>query len=901
MTLALLFALACTSDKEPGETGAPLTGPTLTHTPPVDALIEGGSVELEVLAEDEDGVASVTLRYRGEGERSWESLSLTDQGDGRWTGTVTALEEPALEYWFSASDDADVPVSTQLPQEGEDAPFSLDVLVDALDLPFEEDFEPDADEDSLYELGWWTPSQGFPGSPWQLGEGEEGYGAVHNRGVSEDQTIQDWLISPPLDLSTLDAAMVLWRETGANTDAASHGLYISTTGRDPDAGDFVAVSTPLALPPEGQWGSSEAYDLSDWAGEPVVYLAWLYEGAVADDWSIDDVSVRALAPDLEAALSWSPDPVRPGETATLTVTLTNDVDAGTSGLQATLSLPDGGGTLDDDTADVGDIAPLGTAEAEFSLTLDPALDDNQMLPLALEVTDGLDTWSFELEMVVGEPSTGALVISLDAAASVSVSLGVGDPDAPTVETSLYTGALSEGEHTLSADLTDYHDHLPPAAGETRWFARITAGEAGSVEDFTITVGGEDHAATELPDLVADTEAIVWLPEPPDPVLVEVETEPDPVAPGDNGVALSLELANDGEDTSGPVTGTFTSDDPDATLSGGEALVVDDDVWRAGETVTLSGLTLDVSADHLDSSPLSLTLTLDDGVESWTVPVEIEVPWPVLRVIAIEIDDEGGDGLLDAGESAELSLTVANTGALDTFSSLSAVLSVAEGSEVEATVLAGSDSIATIDAGSSRESDGYEIEVGDGETGDTLALTLTLSDRDASYTAEVEIPLGEAPWANVSAEEDPTGDAVGDYGFDFVRVRWRVVDGLLSFWLSSDVSYDPDTLFVEAWALSGGADYTYYRIVYQSGTGKLQGYNDGEGFSTIGDVEHEVLSETDLLLTLDTEDMGLLLNQLSIGFAAGWCGPDTYYCDHYPDDWGYPYVSFSTSEWFALSW
>ena len=51
-------------------------------------------------------------------------------------------------------------------------------------------------------------------------------------------------------------------------------------------------------------------------------------------------------------------------------------------------------------------------------------------------------------------------------------------------------------------------------------------------------------------------------------------------------------------------------------------------------------------------------------------------------------------------------------------------------------------------------------------------------------------------------------------------------------------------------------------------------------------------------------MDLTLDEVRFGFGAGWCGPPDYYCDHWPDGWGYPYDSesgFSTSGWYELSW
>jgi len=899
MIALLLTLIACKGDKQDTGSGPTYEGPSLEHTQPTDTYIDGDPVTLVVSASDPDGVSGVTLSYRRAGDRAYTDLALEDQGDGTWSGTVDDAREPGLEYYFTGLDAGDPQVSAELPEQGEDDPFSLTVLVDALDLPFYEDFEPEADETSLYELGWWTPSQEFPGSPWELGEGESGYGAVHVRGVSADNEIHDWLISPPLDLSTLSTAMVVWREEGGNVEAANHGLYISTTGRDPDAGDFLPLVESLPAPADGAWGDAAAVDLSDWVGEPVVFLAWSYEGAAADDWSIDDVEVRELAPDLAADLSWSPDPVHPGDTATLDVTLTNLLDASASGLTATLSLPEGGGTLVDDTVDVGDIAAYGTAEAEFSLDVDPDLDDDQVLPLHLDVTDGQDTWSFDLDFTVGEPSTGTLTLSLDEPASVIVTLGAGDPDDPSAETTVYSGSLGSGSHTIEADLTDYHDLLPPEAGAHRWWGRVTSSAAGTVDDLTLVVGGSSYSATVLPAITADSEALVYVPEPPDPTLVLVSSSPSDLTPGTSGAALTLTLTNLGADTSGPVTATLESDDDDATVHGGDALTLTSGVWGAGDTVELSGPTLDISPEHTDSIDLSLVLTLDDGVESWEIPVAVEVPWPVLNVVSVTIDDAGGDGVLDAGETADLSITLGNGGGLRTFGPLDAHLSVAPGSAVSATISAADDTLSSISAASTRDTDGYTLTAGSGSAGDALDLLLDLDDGTASYEVPFSLALGEPPWQRISVTDDPSGDNLDDYAFDFTSIAWREQDGVLSFKLSSAVPYDASTLFIEAWGESTGSDYTYYRIVYQSSVGKLQGYNDG--FTTIGTVDAELLSDSEIVLSVDTTDMGLLLDSLDIGFAAGWCGPDSYYCDHYPDDWGYPYVSFSSADWFGLSW
>lgn len=203
--------------------------------------------------------------------------------------------------------------------------------------------------------------------------------------------------------------------------------------------------------------------------------------------------------------------------------------------------------------------------------------------------------------------------------------------------------------------------------------------------------------------------------------------------------------------------------------------------------------------------------------------------------------------------------------------------------------------------SSRDLDGFTLSVTSGAAGDTLELVLDMDDGTATYQTSVLLTLGEPPWFSLSTSDDPTGDAVDDYAFDFVRGQYRETGGVLQVWLSSAVPYDASTLFIEAWGSSSGSDYTYYRVVLQSGIAKLQGYNSGVGFLTLADADVEFLSDTDLILSWSVDDMGLLLDELRMGWSAGWCGPDTYTCDQYPDSWGYPYISFSSADWFTLAW
>ena len=61
------------------------------------------------------------------------------------------------------------------------------------------------------------------------------------------------------------------------------------------------------------------------------------------------------------------------------------------------------------------------------------------------------------------------------------------------------------------------------------------------------------------------------------------------------------------------------------------------------------------------------------------------------------------------------------------------------------------------------------------------------------------------------------------------------------------------------------------------------------------------SGNELLLEWDPAIMDLSIDGFSMGFGAGWCGPPEYYCDSFPDAWGYTYDSYDSGDWLDLEW
>ena len=61
------------------------------------------------------------------------------------------------------------------------------------------------------------------------------------------------------------------------------------------------------------------------------------------------------------------------------------------------------------------------------------------------------------------------------------------------------------------------------------------------------------------------------------------------------------------------------------------------------------------------------------------------------------------------------------------------------------------------------------------------------------------------------------------------------------------------------------------------------------------------SATEVQIDITLADLGLAVDSIELGFATGWCGPPEYYCDHFPDGWGYPYDSWNPGLFYSLSW
>ncbi len=904
--IVLLALAACDS----GTDSVPATvyaGPEMEHTPPASPS-EGEDVALSVTATDIDGVASVRVYYRSGTATAFSPAAMEVDGD-TWSVTIpgTSVDDPALEYYFEAADLGDPSTESLLPEEGEREPFSVAVNVVGLAVPFVEDFEPgDGESERLSSLGWANASQGFTGYGWELSTARTHAGAYsvgHGRGIADIDPLDDWLISPAIDLGAAPSAQVTWYEYGASVDEASHTLMVSTGSRDPADGEYTALSNPLPAPTDGEWARSAAYDLSAYTGQ-VIYLAWHYVGQDADDWYIDDVAVTELGADLVASLATSPEVVRPGESGVLTVSVTNTSSVSASDVSVSVELPDGGASFTSSSQLVGEIAAGASGTADFDYTVGGTTSDNRYLPLTVTVSSSGDPVVLDDQLLVGRASSASFTFDNLATGSVRVSVGVGDLDAPDYELEVFAGEAAEGETTYTADITDAYASLPPAAGALRWWLRVDTAEGGTVTDFAINYDATDYVSTDTPSAVAsDNEGVIYLPEPPAPTILDVTSTPDALDPGSTGVTLAIDLYNAGADGSGPLVATLASTHVDLTVLDGGPVTLDPGVFEADEVLNVSGLfSVEVSTAHTDSEPVTAELTLTDGVDSWTEEVSLAVPFPVAKITGIEIDDDGRDGILDPDESAEFTFRVTNTGDESMSGQVVGTLGIGASSTASATAGTNSESVGTLGVGDTEIVDDFEVMVTGGAAGDTVVLELTLVDNLRSYVALFPLTLGERPFVSMSDLDDPLGDVVNGDGFDVLNGTWRVDGDNLELRLQSDTVFDASTLFVEAWGESSGADYDLYILVAQSGVGSLRGYSFAtSSFTTLADPVVSYPDASTVQIDVSITALGLSFDSFTLGFGVGWCGEPDYYCDHFPDGWGYPYSGYDPSGWYELSW
>lgn len=899
----LAAAVACGNKAEESGQLDPVVGPVLAHVAPPGPFVSGLDVQLAATANDPDGVSVVRLFYRPDDSSSWSSVDLVANGES-WIGEVPGahVEAPGFSYYFEALDNSPYLGTSYLPLGNEQDPFHLEVSVQGETLPWIETWEDAESDGTLYDLGWTEHSDGFPGYPWDLTSSSANTGnwaITHGGGIADIDPIADWLITPALDLSSAEELQVRWYERGDNVERAqknAHQLYISLGSPDPGDGDFQPVMT-LPIPQEDVFARTSVIDLSGWSGNRVAYLAWRYQGMEGDTWTLDDIEVRALAPDLELVnYGWSD--LSPGGEGVLTLDIANRTRIVAPGVVLTVTPDDPAIASYTSPVAVGDIDGDAQISVDVPLVVDPSHPDNAYVRTTVEATDGSDIWVWELLPVVGERSLGEVSVQTDVLGYLVATVGTGDPDHPEFEVPIAADILDPGSYTWSFDVTDAFALLPPGPGPDRWWLALDSTSPGQLTSFTLSYDGQSYDSDDLGAFVGEEATVFYLPRPPEPSVTGVRSDPDPVEPGD-AVDLVVDLLNVGHETVGVTTATLSTSDSDVLIASPDPVEIASAGWMSGSTVSVDWSVV-VSDEHRNSRPVSVDVTVTDEVESVETSFDVAVPWPVLDVSSTTVDDDGDrDDLLDAGETAELEIELTNVGLITTFGVVRCELAITGGS-ADAVVLQSSGTFGLLDPNEAEDENDFVIEALAGADGDDIQLQLDCTDDRTSYEVPLEVVLGVPPWQWISSTPDAYGDTSNLYPFDLVNGEYRCDGTTLDIVLESAVPYDIDIAFIEAWGSSNGSEYEYFQLVAQAGLGFLRGYNAGV-FTTLSNPTVTQLDDYRLMISVDTTNMGLVVDSVDLGFASGFCA-DTYYCDHFPDGWGDPYqAGFVTSLWFPLSW
>ncbi len=876
-----------------------LIGPVVVHEPVVGPIIAGTAVEIAVNAVDEDdGVFRVTLFYRTVDEPVFETLFLDVGEDGDYTGTIPGVqvEAPGLEYYLRAEDDSNFRVETLAPEAGDDEPFLVQIDVQGAEIPWTEDFEDAADALSIFDIGWREVSLGFAGGPWEFATSRTNsgeYSVVQRPSSGDVAALEDWLITPALAIEGVGPYEVSWFEYGDSVERANHSLWVSMGSADPNDGDYVSLGQ-VSAPVDGQWTRSRVVEIPDEVRGPAVYLAWRYEGQAADTWFIDDVAVGDLGPDIQLVdVGW--DRVDPGGTTTVSVSLDNGTRIGAEDVVVTGTTE--GGTF---AAPVTvDLDGNSTLAIDLELTVDAEWPDNSRLPLVFEAVSGDVTWSWEEDIVVGDPSSATITFNTFERGLVQVVVGAGDPSAPTARQSVISDVLDGDVHTYTVDLTPYSAQLPPGPGEDRWWVSLNSTVASSLTSFEIDFDGETFVGTDLGSpLIGNTERF-FLPAPPEVSISLLTPTPDPFAPGSTGT-LAMTLSNTGTPTTGVTTATLVS--LDANVNAIEPITVDLGPAWVGDTPVVFGV--DILDGKVDALPARFEVQVTDEAETLSVQTAVDVPWPVLQVQSVEIDDfdfGNDDELMDSGEQVLIDIEVSNVGSRVTFGSLRC--SVAQTSGPAATIVSGGTSgvgFSSLDPGERDSDDDLEIIAPTSAVGTGLGFELTCNDGTVDYVTSFEVVVGERPWLGLSGANDPIGDANG-YDFDIVNGQYRVEGGFLQVRLFSSAPYDPATAFVEMWMQSPGSEFDFYQAVGQSGVGSLRGFRFS--FTPLSPPPMVTnVNERTIQIDLPLETLDLAADRVEIGFASGFCGGDVYFCDHFPNNWGDPFnAGLNTTVWLPLTW
>jgi len=132
------------------------------------------------------------------------------------------------------------------------------------------------------------------------------------------------------------------------------------------------------------------------------------------------------------------------------------------------------------------------------------------------------------------------------------------------------------------------------------------------------------------------------------------------------ISLDLSISNLGVETAYNITATLATTDTNVAIINNMFVI---DSVPAGTTITVPGVfEMAINSTIEDQHVVAGEIQFDDGSDTWTSSLHLSLNAPVLAFNGVTVLDPApggnGNGILDAGESATLSIATENTGHAD---------------------------------------------------------------------------------------------------------------------------------------------------------------------------------------------------------------------------------------------
>jgi hypothetical protein len=307
-------------------------------------------------------------------------------------------------------------------------------------------------------------------------------------------------------------------------------------------------------------------------------------------------------------------------------------------------------------------------------------------------------------------------------------------------------------------------------------------------------------------------------------------------------SISLTLKNAGLTDAAGLEMTLSVEDDFITLTGGTLLL---GAISAGDTLKIdAAFTLNVADNVPDLHNFTLNSVITDTVEQWTRTLNMTAAAAALEIVEVSVND-GGDSMLDPGETAGLVLAYKNTGhaaarnLAGTLSSDDPMITVNSPLQNISAIPAGETGYMTYNiTASAKASNGYVAEFSNSVAGDSSFLfedtfffkigTQTEDFETGDFSAFNWYFEGDEPWGIDDANfyegtySARSGD-IGDNQTSTLAISDEVlIDGDITFYVktSTEVYFDPLVFYIDGAEIArwddGETDWTFFSYPVTAG-------------------------------------------------------------------------------------